>query len=296
MNHRNGDKMATHIQNRYSFWYYNARKQAAGKPAKEFEEQITLIGNFKSVETFWGIYNHILRPESIPDQTDIFVFKDGIKPIWEDQANSRGGQLIFRVPKALSGRCWELILLAMIGEQFDTGNELCGAVLSVRVGADKIAIWNRNSENTDAKNKIEATIKKLLNLPPSINMEYKKHNPAKSMKKGDVGNYNGLGVNRANNYRRPPGKVNEDRKPGWVDRDADATRAGGDGFVREGGVRDGARPFRRHEKTEGEEGSREEGYYERREREPRQYPRRDVYAQNWRRQSAAETTDISPDK
>ena len=31
--------------------------------------------------------------------------------MWEDPANQRGGQLVLRVPKAFTSRCWELILL-----------------------------------------------------------------------------------------------------------------------------------------------------------------------------------------
>ena len=38
-----------------------------------------------------------------------------------------------RVPrKGLSSRCWENLVLAMLGEQFMVGEEICGAVVSVR--------------------------------------------------------------------------------------------------------------------------------------------------------------------
>ena len=34
--------------------------------------------------------------------------------------------------KGLSSRCWENLVLAMLGEQFMVGEEICGAVVSVR--------------------------------------------------------------------------------------------------------------------------------------------------------------------
>lgn len=34
--------------------------------------------------------------------------------------------------KGLASRAWENLVLAIVGEQFDVGNELCGAVVSVR--------------------------------------------------------------------------------------------------------------------------------------------------------------------
>ncbi|CAN0476233.1 unnamed protein product, partial [Laminaria digitata] len=44
----------------------------------------------------------------------------------------RGGQLLVRLKKGLASRAWENLVLAIIGEQFDVGNEICGAVVSVR--------------------------------------------------------------------------------------------------------------------------------------------------------------------
>jgi hypothetical protein len=43
-----------------------------------------------------------------------------------------------------------LKLLAMIGEQFDEGDEICGAVVSVR-RQDKIAIWTKTASNEAAQ-------------------------------------------------------------------------------------------------------------------------------------------------
>ena len=38
-------------------------------------------------------------------------------------------------------------LLAVLGEQFIVGNEICGVVISVRPIEDIIAIWNRTAED-----------------------------------------------------------------------------------------------------------------------------------------------------
>ena len=66
------------------------------------------------------------------------LFKTGIQPIWEDEANRRGGKWIVRIPKGLAGYYWERVVLSIIGEQFDVGNEICGAVLSVRFNVPHI--------------------------------------------------------------------------------------------------------------------------------------------------------------
>ena len=45
-------------------------------------------------------------------------------------------------------------MLAIIGEQFDVGNEICGAVISVRYNEDIISLWNRNADNNEACHRI----------------------------------------------------------------------------------------------------------------------------------------------
>jgi Eukaryotic initiation factor 4E len=51
---------------------------------------------------------------------------------WQDEANHAGGKWIIRLKKGLASRCWENLILAMLGEQFMVGEEICGAVISVR--------------------------------------------------------------------------------------------------------------------------------------------------------------------
>jgi translation initiation factor 4E len=106
------------------------------------------------VEHFWRIYDHLIRPNEIKQSVDYHLFKEGIKPTWEDVANKNGGKWMIRIKKGLSSYYWEELLLAMIGEQFDVGHEICGAVLSVRHGEDIISVWNKNTENVEATNKI----------------------------------------------------------------------------------------------------------------------------------------------
>ena len=42
---------------------------------------------FDNLETFWRTYNNIITIERLPANTDFFLFKDYIKPEWEDIKN-----------------------------------------------------------------------------------------------------------------------------------------------------------------------------------------------------------------
>ncbi len=150
------------------------------------------------VEQFWSYYAHMTRPHDLNGHADIHLFKDGIRPLWEDEANKNGGKWIVRLRKGLANRCWENLVLAILGEQFMVGEEICGAVVSYRLQAcqalitrlkilhfhliyfykkeDLISVWNKTCNNQAVTSRIKDTLKRILNLPPSTILEYKSHN------------------------------------------------------------------------------------------------------------------------
>ena len=165
------------LQNHYTFWYHRRR---GDKKNVDYNESTKQIESFGTIQSFWQIYDHIIRPNEFKVTTDYHLFKKGIKPTWEDPANNSGGKWMVRLKKGLASRYWEELVLAIIGEQFDTGDEICGAVVSVRSSEDIISVWNRNSENKEATNKIRDQMRRILNLPAFIAIEYKKHVDAKA--------------------------------------------------------------------------------------------------------------------
>lgn len=162
------------LQYSYCFWY---SKRPQGRPAdpNAFEKNIRVVSTISSVEQFWKAYSHMKRPGDLNGHCDIHLFKQGIKPLWEDEANKDGGKWIVRIRKHFTSRSWENLIMAMVGEQFMVGDEICGAVVSLRFQEDIISIWNKTANNTQATVRIRDTLRRVLNLPPSIMMEYKKH-------------------------------------------------------------------------------------------------------------------------
>jgi len=51
--------------------------------------------------------------------------------------------------------CWCEQILCLIGEAFDgETDEICGAVINVRMKGDKIAVWTRDAKNADSNMRI----------------------------------------------------------------------------------------------------------------------------------------------
>jgi len=103
-------------------------------------------------QDFWSVYAHLQHPSGLPTVSDYHFFKEGIRPVWEDEENKRGGKWIMRVKKGVADRYWEELLMAMVGDQFaEAGEEVCGAVVSVRGGEDVFSVWTKNDGGRNVK-------------------------------------------------------------------------------------------------------------------------------------------------
>jgi translation initiation factor 4E len=154
---------------------YNLSLRPTNAKSNDYASTILPVATFDSCDGFWSAFSRCPRPDATTTPVDTHIFKTGIQPIWEDEANRRGGKWIVRIPKGLAGHYWEQVVLSIIGEQFDVGNEICGAVLSVRFSEDSIAVWNRHASNIDALHKIRDSLYRILKLPPICVIDYKPH-------------------------------------------------------------------------------------------------------------------------
>jgi len=143
-----------------------------------YENSIKIIATIKTVEEFWSCYDFLVRPNNLPTTTDYHFFREGIKPTWEDPNNAKGGKWIVRLRKGLASRYWEEVILALIGGAHFSSmadGEVCGAVVSIRYSEDIVSIWNRNASDREVTERLRDAIKRILQLPSHVHMEYKPH-------------------------------------------------------------------------------------------------------------------------
>ncbi|KAF7803255.1 eukaryotic translation initiation factor 4E-1-like [Senna tora] len=169
------------LENSWTFWFDNPSaksKQAA------WGSSIRPIYTFATVEEFWrfDIYNNIYHPSKLAVGADFHCFKYKIEPKWEDPVCANGGKWTVTFPRGKSDTCWLYTLLAMIGEQFYHGDEICGAVVNVRNRQEKIAIWTKNASNEAAQTSIGRQWKEFLDYNDHIGFIFhedaKKHDRA----------------------------------------------------------------------------------------------------------------------
>ncbi|KAK4501409.1 hypothetical protein PRZ48_007218 [Zasmidium cellare] len=140
----------------------------------DYEKSIRPMCRMSTAQDFWKVYSHLKHPSDLPTVSDYHFFKEGIRPVWEDEENRKGGKWTMRLKKGVADRYWESLLLAMIGDQFvEASEEVCGAVVSVRSGEDVISIWTKNDGGRNVK--IRETIKRVLSLPADTNLQWRSH-------------------------------------------------------------------------------------------------------------------------
>ena len=87
----------------------------------------------------------------------------------QDPQNKDGGKWVTRLKKGFGTKFWEELVrrrgfntfdcfleqvFALIGEQFETTEYICGIVISTRYNEDLLSVWTKDSGNQEAQNKI----------------------------------------------------------------------------------------------------------------------------------------------
>ncbi|KAK8797282.1 hypothetical protein WA158_004490 [Blastocystis sp. Blastoise] len=152
------------------------------------------ICTFGTVETFWlnwtklpsvsdlfydGVEKEIIRIDTTNDiKTEKryhilgqAIFKDDILPQYEDPANEKGGHIQVSLSHEAHqqlGAFWETVVLSMIGETLEEGDEIVGARIldksnpRKKFASYRVEIWFRDYENQKIKEELKTKIEDFL--------------------------------------------------------------------------------------------------------------------------------------
>ncbi|EGV62945.1 eukaryotic translation initiation factor 4E [Yamadazyma tenuis] len=164
------------LNNKWTLWY---TKPQVNK-SENWHDLLKPVITFSSVEEFWGIYNSIPPANQLPMKSDYHLFKEGIKPEWEDEQNAKGGKWQYsfgnrREINATINDLWLRGLLSIIGETIeDDEDEVNGIVLNIRKQVIKIGIWTKDCDETKLKT-VGERLKKVLKLAEEQRVEFTSH-------------------------------------------------------------------------------------------------------------------------
>ncbi|KAI5791955.1 translation initiation factor eIF 4e-like domain-containing protein [Geopyxis carbonaria] len=136
------------LMNKWTLWF---TKPPSGK-GENWNDMLKEVVTFDSVEEFWGIYNNITKTSELSLKSDYHLFKEGVRPEWEDVQNKHGGKWAyqFKDKRAVPiDELWLHVMLAAIGEtlEADEAHEVMGVVVNVRKAFYRIGVWTKTTGN-----------------------------------------------------------------------------------------------------------------------------------------------------
>ncbi|CAF4617032.1 unnamed protein product [Rotaria sp. Silwood1] len=164
------------LQLKYSWgtYFYKADKQ------RDWKQNVIYITSISYIEDFWSFYTHTYGLRDLSNGSDYMFFK---KKRWEDVSSRGGGKWIITVdPKRrkrdLDGY-WLHLMLLLIGDMFGVNLSpyINGAVVSLRVKGDRLALWLKKIDDLNLIKSIGMKFKDLLNIPSDIQLIYEYHEP-----------------------------------------------------------------------------------------------------------------------
>ncbi|KAF4654810.1 hypothetical protein FOL46_008536 [Perkinsus olseni] len=147
--------------------------------AAEWKDLSRQVCTFGTVGEFWRYWRHVPQPSELLSETggcrfvreghdgslrvveSMMLFREGIKPEWEDPLNAVGGHLQFSLAPSVGGKqideYWNNIVLAVIGNtlphpEMITGLRLCDKLYTKRgppQGSVRIEVWFTNMGDGD---------------------------------------------------------------------------------------------------------------------------------------------------
>ena len=158
------------LYNKWTLWFDNPGHKGSSS-AKERRESwganLHRVVDITSVEEFWGLYNNIVPPSTLPQSANYYLFKDGIQPAWEDPANGNGGKWSIQLPRekhrSQIDKLWLYTMLSAIGEMLETPSPesklptsreeelVTGVILQARSNYFRFSVWPRRADDWDVQ-------------------------------------------------------------------------------------------------------------------------------------------------
>lgn len=123
------------LQSKWCLWTQSNPSSAEQLDYKESTKQVT---SFDTIESFWDTFSRIPQPSVFLRGSRVefgnrqivamMIFRDGVRPEWEDEVNASGGHLQFHwkgkgVDPGQLDEYWNNVVMATIGDTIESEGE-----------------------------------------------------------------------------------------------------------------------------------------------------------------------------
>ncbi|CAD7959690.1 unnamed protein product [Amoebophrya sp. A120] len=180
------DVLRKELPLKYTWVIWEQIMQASDGKAAQYSDATHKVAPFGTVQDFWKLWNHMPQPSELLDQKRmvreqpdglhvidaIMIFRDGIRPEWEDKLNASGGHFQFQLKPASGGgqidEYWNNLVLGMIGGTIEPVDMITGVRLVDKLSGPRqangirIEVWFTDYDNTTAVNTLKKNVEKCM--------------------------------------------------------------------------------------------------------------------------------------
>jgi translation initiation factor 4E len=172
------------LQSPYTIWYKFTDENLSQNQKinqNEYSGMVKQLVEFSNLDDFFEHYQYLKKPDEAKTGLEISLFKNGIKPMWEEEANKVGGKVTLKLKKDMSNYIWDELVLRLIGNSYPEvdNNEINGVMFSVKKDFNIIQIWFRNY-STKFINTFSASIKSIFQIPEGVDLDIRQFNKPKT--------------------------------------------------------------------------------------------------------------------
>lgn len=129
---------------KYTWVIWEQIMQASEAKQSQYSDATHKVAPFNTVQGFWRLWNHMPQPSELLDQKRmvreqpdglhvidaIMIFRENIRPEWEDKMNANGGHFQFQLKPSTGGgqidEYWNNVVLGMIGGTIEPAHMITG--------------------------------------------------------------------------------------------------------------------------------------------------------------------------
>ncbi|PLB43665.1 putative translation initiation factor eIF4E [Aspergillus steynii IBT 23096] len=146
------------FQYHWTVWY-----DKHSDPPGDYENRLYVLHeDVADIATFYRVYNNYPW-NKVRLRDTVHIFRKGVRPVWEDPENLKGGCWRFRVPKSKAQAFFHEIAILCMANEFQAVLEkehdhVLGVSTSVRFNSHLISVWNKLGSNEKSIKVLERTI------------------------------------------------------------------------------------------------------------------------------------------
>jgi len=172
-------KTDNRLNHKWTFYFDDKSHKDKPKTAMnktDYLREITKAGTCDTLNSFEDCWNDVLQRCRLSNDCNYHLFKEEIKPLWEDPKNVKGGKCVAITSSSEPGeqtlQRWVKLMQAVISGEFED-RDVTGVVLSVRPWGNSFAVWTRDSKDKQANEAITRKLREIFGKDAEF--KYQRH-------------------------------------------------------------------------------------------------------------------------